>query len=58
MSRTSEAGAICAPFLLLATIVVILRLYTRLRILKNAGTEDLFVALSWVSQCYYYIFQV
>lgn len=49
MSRSTEAVAITAPFLVLATVTLYLRLYTRLAVLKNAGIEDILVFIAWVS---------
>lgn len=46
--RSIEAFAITAPFLIIGTTVLFLRLYTRLAILKNAGSEDVFLVLAWV----------
>lgn len=46
--RSIEAFALTAPFLIIATTVLFLRLYTRLAILKNAGSEDLFLVFAWV----------
>ncbi|KAE9988728.1 hypothetical protein EG327_003249 [Venturia inaequalis] len=42
-SRSIEAFAITAPFLVIATTVLFLRLYTRLSILRNAGSEDVWL---------------
>ncbi|TID25383.1 gb [Venturia nashicola] len=47
-SRSIEALAITAPFLVIATTVLFLRLYTRLSILKNAGSEDVWLVLAWI----------
>lgn len=48
-SRGREAVIISSVFTGLALIIVILRLYTRLYILRCAGVEDLGIALAMVS---------
>lgn len=49
MSRETELIAITASFLVFATVVLVLRLYTRFVLVRNAGAEDLLVGFAWVS---------
>lgn len=48
MLRGTQFIVITAPFMVLATIILILRLYTRLWIGRNAGAEDVLVVFAWV----------
>lgn len=48
MTRGTQFIAVTAPFLALATVVLVLRLYTRFGILGNAGAEDVLVGFAWV----------
>ncbi|KAF2454920.1 hypothetical protein BDY21DRAFT_373789 [Lineolata rhizophorae] len=46
--KGAHVTAVVITFAVLSFIFVSLRLYTRLRIVKNVGPEDIFIALAWV----------
>jgi len=48
MSRSHVAIAVTMSIISTSLFVLLLRLYTRLRILKRPGVEDLLVGIAWV----------
>lgn len=52
LSRGAQSVTISAVFTALAVIIVLLRLWTRFFIVRNAGLEDYFIVVSIVSSTY------
>lgn len=47
----ASALAISISFTCIATVIVLVRLYTRLALIRNAGYDDLIIVCALVSDC-------